>query len=133
MRGEAVAKHMGGNAAEDARLSSVSRQQLPKRLAGEAAAARGYEKIAAGPAFEQRRPAGRSVGLQGAKSRAADGHQALFIAFASSAENTQGRIDVADSETAELGNSQARGVEDFEHGAIAETRGTGLVGRPNEP
>jgi hypothetical protein len=32
---------------------AVSGQELPKRLAGEATAARGYKKVSAGPALEQ--------------------------------------------------------------------------------
>jgi hypothetical protein len=53
--GEAVTQHMGRKPMEYPHFPAVSGQELPKRLAGEAAAARGYEKESAGPALEQRR------------------------------------------------------------------------------
>jgi hypothetical protein len=40
---EAVTKHMGRNPMEYPNFPAVSGQELPKRLAGEATAARGYE------------------------------------------------------------------------------------------
>jgi hypothetical protein len=41
--GEAVTKHMGRKPMEYPNFPAVSGQELPKRLAGEATAARGYE------------------------------------------------------------------------------------------
>jgi len=42
--GEAVTQHVGRKPMEYSYFPAVSGQELPKRLAGEAAAARGYER-----------------------------------------------------------------------------------------
>src|SRR5271165_5999191 len=54
--GETMAQDVGREPAENSGLAAVARQQFPKPLPCEAAAAGGYKEVAAGSAFEQGAP-----------------------------------------------------------------------------
>jgi hypothetical protein len=126
--GEAVTKHMGRKPMEYPCFPAVSGQKFPKRLAGEATAARGYKKVSAGPALEQSAAAVCEIIFDGADGSLPDWHQTLFITLAGSSQNTKVQVDVADSQPAQLRNPQTSGVNQFQHSAIPQTRGAGTVG-----
>jgi hypothetical protein len=63
-------------------LPAVSGQQLPKRLAGEAAAARGYEKVSAGPVLEQSPAAVGKIFFDGEDGILPGWYQTLLITLA---------------------------------------------------
>ena len=72
---------------EDPHFPAVSGQELPKRLAGEAAATRGYEKESAGPALEQSAAAAGKIIFHGADGILPNRHQTLLISLASGPQN----------------------------------------------
>jgi hypothetical protein len=128
MGGEAVTKHMGRKPMEYPDLPAVSGQQLPKRLAGEAAAARGYEKVSTGPALEQSAAAVGKIIFDGPDGMLPDWYQTLLITLAGGPQNPKVQVQVADPQPAQLRDPQARGIKQFQHGAIPETGGTGTFG-----
>jgi hypothetical protein len=107
---------------------AVSGQKLPKRLAGEATAARRYEKVSAGPALEQNAAAVCEIIFDGANGILPNWHQTLLVTLAGGTQNPQVQVDVADSQPAQLRNPQAGGVKQFQHSAVPHTRGAGIVG-----
>jgi hypothetical protein len=125
--GEAVPQHMGRQPVENARLAAVRGQQLPETLAGEATAARGYEKISAGAALEKRAAPVPEPSLDGMERGPAHRHQPLFVALAGDAHNAHGRIQIAHGNAAQLGDAQAGGIEQLQHGAVAQAGGQGSV------
>src|SRR5208283_1182833 len=94
---------------------AVSGQQLPKRLAGEATAARGYEKVSAGPALEQSSAAVGEIIFDGADGFLPRWHQTLLITLAGSPQNPQVQVEVAQPQPAQLRNPQTCGVKQFQH------------------
>jgi hypothetical protein len=66
--------------------------------------------------------------LQPCSGAFAYGQEAEFSSFAAAdGEGVGGGIVVAEVEVAEFGTAQAGGVEEFEHGAIAQAEGIGCV------
>src|SRR5690349_20296294 len=79
--GEAVAQHVGRQAAEDAGLLPISRQEFPKTLASHRTAACGYEEVFARASLQKRGPALVAVLLDGGDGGGAYRDQALLVAL----------------------------------------------------
>ena len=99
--------------------------EAPDPTAAERLAALGKEEARRGLAGEP----GASVfqiGVESLDGSAAEGNDALLVAFAAdeSAAGVEG--EVGDAETGELGDAKAGGVEQFEDSAVAEGDGVGL-------
>src|SRR5579862_974749 len=112
--------HVRREAAEDSGLLAVAAQQFPESLAHHGATAIGHEQVWAGTSFQQLRAAGSEIVFHRLKRGLSDRYQPVLVALADHAHVAHVSFDVGDSDAAELGNPEAGGVEEFEHGAIAE-------------
>src|SRR5579872_370414 len=117
--------HVRREAAEDSSFLAVAAQQFPEGLAHHCAAAVGHEQVRARSSFEQLRAAGSEIVFHGLERGLSDRYQPVLVAFANHAHIAHIFFDVGDSDAAEFGNSEAGGVEEFEHGAIAEALRSG--------
>jgi hypothetical protein len=127
-----MTENVGCEPVEDAGIPAVGGEQLPERLAGETPPAGGYEKVSAGASFEQGGAAGFEIGPDGEDGGLADGHEALLVALTGSAEDAQLEVQIADADFAQFADAEARGIQEFHHGAVAATGWAGEVGGLND-
>jgi len=127
--GEAVAEGVGADAGVEA-----GHDQILVELAADGAGGDGgavfVEEDAAGQWAGRIRLAGAvfEVALEGLDGLAADGSEAVLAALAADAEDAFLHIEVGHVELDELADTDAGGVEDFEHGFIAGGEQVGVAG-----
>ena len=124
MGGEGVAQHVRrelfrGNAGD----RRIPLDELPESLAGHGAATGGDEQGVALPALEDFRPRLVQIAAEPVDGLFAEWHQALLAAFAEGAQHAFVETDFVQFQIDQLGNAQARGVEGFQHGAVAQAEG----------
>lgn len=105
---------------------------MPECLPSEAASARGHEKPGTGPALEDLPPGGIPIPSYRLQRLSVCGNQALLIAFARGAHETQIELHVAHPQMAQFGNTQSRGVQQFQHGPVAHPGWFRFVGSVQE-
>ena len=67
------------------------------------------------------------VAVDAFAGRGADGHEPLFVAFSDDADVALAEEEILDFQGYELRDAQSAGVEEFEHGAVAQTLDGGGV------
>src|SRR5947199_7347745 len=95
MGSEAVAQHVGREAAENARFLSMSGEQFPETLARHASAPSGHEQVATGLALQKPRTAVFQILFDGLQGRHADRHEALLVSLAGGADDAEPRVEIA--------------------------------------
>jgi hypothetical protein len=126
MGGKAVPQDVRREVLKDAGLLAVEVELFPEGLAGEGAAAGGDKEGGGLAPLEQEGAGGEEIGVDGIEGALSGGDEALFTALAGDAEEAELGIESGEGEGGEFGDAEAAGIEDFEHGAVAEAGG--LIG-----
>jgi hypothetical protein len=127
MGGEAMTKHMGRKPVEDAGFPAVGGQELPERLAGEAPAARGYKKVSAGAALEQRAAAVCEIGPTARTAALPTGTRRCLLPLPVVRRTPRSRFTSPTPTLHNFAHPQPGGVQQFHHRAIPQTGRAGHV------
>ena len=129
MRGKTVSQKMRVNVRFQARAFGVFFHDLPNAHRRDFCSAGGQENFVAGATSHQFWPLAREIGRQRVARFAPDRHQARFAALSKHPQNPLFGIEIFQPRVRQFGNAQAAGVEQLDHGAIAQAQRGGCIDR----
>jgi len=135
MRGKTVAEHVRRKGHTKPSPTSVGGKNFPDTDAAETAAASIEEKnrrvrlLALG---QKLRAGIAKIAIDERDGFFAYGNDAFLVSLADTADATGGTIQIQDTKIGEFGDPQSAGIENFEHGAVAQADGSFLVGLSEE-
>ena len=115
-----MSQQMGFDRPVDPSTPRVLLNDDPQGFARKRAAPLAEEEGAAGFGFDEVRPARGQVVGQGRGGLATDRNHALLGALAKDPEHTVFEINLLQQKPAQLGYTEAAGVEQFQHGPVAQ-------------
>src|SRR5450755_1908241 len=115
---------VGGNALADTRRPRVPTDELPKPLAGETAASQRDEEGAGSPAPQKGGTGLRQVGADGVQGAGPNRDEPLLVAFAPGDKKARIESERLDRERHQLAHSKSGGIQQGQHGAVADAGGS---------
>src|ERR1043166_177697 len=123
MRGETMSKHVRSHVAFYASAADASFYAQPKSDRGKGSTAFGEKHIGGGALVDEFGPAHIQVELQGSHGLAAQGHDALFIAFADYVNKTGLQMELLQARLPQFRQAQAGSIGQLQHGLITQAGG----------
>ena len=102
--------------------------QHPEHHPAHGATARGHKQVLGLLPAQDGRPALGQVGVDAFTRHLTKGHQPLLVALAHDAQHAFVHAQVVSLQTDQLAHAQTTGVQELEHGAVAQAQG-GFIGR----
>lgn len=125
MGGKRVAKDVRADAFADTGCQSDFLDNLPETVSGHAGAAIGNKQQRAGFAFQKQRSAPFDIFLDEDSGGGRKRNDPFFVAFAEDTEMAAAQIAAVHRQVDQLGDAQARGIQQVEHGVVSEHQGRG--------
>lgn len=120
-----MAKDVRADALADTGRQGDFLDNLPETVPGHAGAAIGNKQQGTGFAFQNQRPAPFNILLDEGSGGGGKRNDPFFVAFAEDTEVAAAQIAAVHRQVDQLGDAQARGIEQVEHGIVSERQGRG--------